>query len=432
MNEGGEPVLERTLSLPEVAVSGIGIILGAGVYALIGEAAALSGNALWMSFLFSALIAAFTGLSYMELSSMFTGASAEYEYTKRSFGDTLAFIVGIMVIMSGIVGASTVALGFAGYFGAFTNLPVLPAAIILLAVLSAVLVSGIRQSAAVAIVFTLIEAGGIVAMIAIGLPYIGSVDYFEMPLGIAGVFQASALIFFAYQGFEEIVKLSEETVEPERTIPKGLMIAVVVTVVLYMVVSISIVSIGGWEAVAGSKNPFAAVGETIFPGGGAAFTLIALFATANTALLMMLASSRIMYGMAKEGRFPRAFSRVSRKTRTPAYSALAVFVFSVAFCLLEDIKDVALIANFTLFFTFAVINAAVIALRFGMPERPRPYRVPFSIRKVPVPAVLGILTCLFFLSRMDPFILGIGIVITAAAAAGSYFFRPDRPGGNLS
>ncbi|WP_421909482.1 APC family permease [Methanolacinia petrolearia] len=419
------PALERTLSLPTVAISGIGIILGAGVYALIGEAASLAGNALWLSFLFSALIAAFTGLSYMELSSMFTEASAEYEYTRRSFGGTLAFIIGIMVILSGIVGAATVALGFAGYFSTFTGIPLLPVAFAVLVILSAVIFSGIKQSAAVAIVFTLIEAGGIVGMIIIGLPYIGSVDYLAMPLGIAGVFQASALIFFAYQGFEEIVKLSEENVEPERTIPKGLMIAVVVTVILYIAVSISIVSIGGYEAVAGSKNPFAMVAENTFSGGGTVFTIIALFATANTALLMMLASSRILYGMAKRKRMPGKFAWISPRTKTPVWSVAAVLLVSLVFLLPGEIRDVALIANFTLFFTFAVINTAVIVLRFKMPEKSRPYRVPFTIGKVPVPAVLGIFTCLFFLSVMDPVILGVGVVLTVVAAAGSYLF-PEK------
>lgn len=421
------PALERSLSLTAVAISGIGIILGAGVYALIGEAASLAGNALWLSFLLSALIAAFTGLSYMELSSMFTEASAEYEYTNRSFGGTLAFIVGIMVILSGIIGASTVALGFAGYFSTFTGVPLLVAAFAILIVLSAVIFSGIKQSAAVAIIFTLIEAGGIVGMIIIGLPYIGSVDYFVMPLGLAGIFQASALIFFAYQGFEEIVKLSEETLEPERTIPKGLIIAIAVTVVLYIAVSISIVSIGGWEMVAGSQNPFAAVAENSFSGGGAVFTVIALFATANTALLMMLASSRIMYGMAKEKRMPALFARVGKRTRTPVWATAAVLLVSLCFLSFGDIRDVALMANFTLFFTFTVINGAVIALRFKMPEKSRPYRVLFTIGKVPVPAVLGILTCLFFLSVMDPVIIAIGVVLTVAAAAGSWFFR--SPGG---
>ena len=419
------PALERTLSLPAVAISGIGIILGAGVYALIGEAAYLSGNALWLSFLFSALIAAFTGLSYMELSSMFTEASAEYGYTSRSFGGPPEFIIGAMVILSGIVGASTVALGFAGYFSTFTGFPLLPVACGILVLLSLVIFAGIKESAAVAIVFTLIEAGGIVGMILIGLPYIGSVDYLAMPLGIAGVFQASALIFFAYQGFEEIVKLSEETMEPERTIPKGLLIAIVITVILYIAVSISIVSIAGYEAVAGSKNPFAMIAERSFAGGGVVFTIIALFATANTALLMMLASSRIMYGMAKKNRLPQVFARVNPRTRTPLWSGVAVLFASLLFLIPGNIRDVALIANFTLFITFAVINAAVISLRFKMPEKERPYRVPFTIRKVPVPAVLGIFTCLFFLSVMDPVILGIGVVLTIAAAVGSYLF-PDN------
>ncbi|MBN2734861.1 MAG: amino acid permease, partial [Methanomicrobiaceae archaeon] len=386
--------LLRTLTLPEVTLSGIGVILGAGIYALIGEAASMSGNALWLSFAFSSLIAAFTGLSYMELSSMFPLAGAEYEYTKNSFGPSLAFVIGMLVILSGVLGASTVALGFAGYLNGFFNIPILPAAIILLILLSFILVAGIKQSTKVAIICTLVEAGGLVGIIIIGIPYIGSVDYLAMPLGLAGIFQASALLFFAYQGFEEIVKLSEETVEPEKNIPKGLILAIIITIILYLAVSISIVSIGGWEEVAGSPNPFAKIAGIAISGGYPLFTVIALFATANTVLLMLLSGSRIMYGMAKRSRLPESFARIHQKRKTPIVTIAVCCLLSILFLGLGDIRDVAYFTNFTLFVTFAVINTAVIALRFQMPEYRRPFRVPGSVFKVPAIPAAGLITCL--------------------------------------
>lgn len=420
------PSLRRTLTFPEVVISGVGVILGAGIYALIGEAAAVAGNALWISFILAALIASFTGLSYMELSSMFPGASAEYEYSRYPFGRSIAFIIGIMVILSGIVGAATVSLGFAGYFSGATGVPVLPVAVALLILLSIVLLAGIRPSAVFAIVFTLIEAGGLIGIIIIALPYLGSVDYFAAPEGIPGIFAAAALIFFAYQGFEEIVKLSDETVRPERTIPAALLMAIAVTILLYIAVSISVVSIGGYEAIAGSPNPFAAIAGQTFSGGHLLFTVIALFATANTALLMMLASSRIIYGMAEKKTLPAAFAYIHPGRRTPVVAIVGTVLISIVFLLPGNIRDVALIANFTLFITFIVINAAVIRLRQTMPETPRPYRVPGTVGNVPVPAVLGVLTCLFFLFQLEWEILLIGIVLIAGAAGAGWILSRKK------
>lgn len=395
------PALLRTLTLPEVTLTGIGVILGAGIYTLIGEAAAMSGNALWLSFVLSSLIAAFTGLSYMELSSMFPFAGAEYEYTKQSLGCLISFVTGVLVVFSGILGSSTVALGFAGYLNGLFDFPLIPAAVILIAGLSLIVFAGIKQSTKVAIICTLIEAGGIVGIILIGLPCLGSVDYLAMPLGIAGVLQASALLFFAYQGFEEIVKLSEETIEPEKNIPKGLILAIIATIILYIAVSLSIVSIGGWEEIANSQNPFAKVAGLAFPGGYTLFSAIALFATANTVLLMLLSGSRILYGMAKKGILPGVLASVHKKRRTPHAAIITVCIASIIFLGFGSISDVAYLANFTLFVTFAIINISVIILRFKMPDCRRPFEIKGTFFKVPVIPAAGLFTCLFFLYQLD-------------------------------
>jgi APA family basic amino acid/polyamine antiporter len=424
MAQSSPPTLKRMLTLPAVTISGVGVILGAGIYALIGEAAMTAGNALWASFIFSALIASFTGLSYMELSSLFPEASAEFEYTRHPFGDLPAFVIGMMVTLSGIVGAATVAFGFAGYLNGVTGIPIVVAAFLLILGILAVLLTGIKQSAAVAIAFTLIEAAGLVGIILIGLPYLGSVNYLEAPGGISGIFVAAAIIFFAYQGFEEIVKLSDEAIEPEHTIPKALILALIITITLYILVSISIVSIAGWEVIAGSPNPFAMVAAGVFPSGYLLFTVIALFATANTALLMLLSSSRIIYGMAKKGRIPAILGWVHPRQRTPWAAIALVVILSLLFLTLGNIRDVALIANFTLFVTFAVINAAVIALRFTDPLARRLYRVPGTVGKIPIPALLGILTCLFFLLQIGTEILLIGMGLVIVSFAIGWLTRP--------
>jgi APA family basic amino acid/polyamine antiporter len=416
--------LKRELGLWEVTLSGVGIILGAGIYVLIGEAAGLAGNALWLSFVLAALIAVFSGLSYAELSSMFPTAGAEYDYTARAFHPRLAFLVGVMVILSGVIGASTVALGFAGYFSAFTLLPHLPVAAGLILLLAFLTAWGIRESTRVAILFTLVEAGGLVGIILLGLPHLGSVDYLEMPAGLGGIFAGAALIFFAYQGFEEMVKLSEETREPQKTIPRGLMLALVITITLYLLVAVAAVSAVGYQRLAASPAPFTEIArDTLGSGGSTLFTVIALFATANTVLLMLIASSRITYGMARRGSLPLRLSLVHRTRRTPVAAILTIAAVSLAFLFLGDIYVVAQVTNFTLYVTFLVINASVIVLRFRSPDLPRPFRIPLSPAGVPVFAVLGALVCVFFLFQLDLFTLLVGAGLLTAALGASYLVR---------
>ncbi len=165
-------------------------------------------------------------------------------------------------------------------------------AIILLVVLTGLLAYGVKETARVAVIATLIEVSGLVIIIAIGLPHLGSVNYWEMPQGYNGLFAASALIFFAYQGFESMVKFSEETIKPETTVPKALILAIAISVILYVLVALSVVSVMGWQQLAVSKAPFAdIVSGTLGEEAAVIIAIVALFATANTALMSMFASS---------------------------------------------------------------------------------------------------------------------------------------------
>ena len=186
--------LKRTLGLFETTLYGVGIILGAGIYVLIGKAAGLAGNLTWAAFAIGALIAAFTGLSYAELSSLFPKAGGEYVYAEKAFNKRLAFLVGWLIVAGGTIAAATIALGFASYLSALIQAPVIATAIILILLLSLVNFWGIKESAMANIVATLVEAGGLVAIILLGLKYIGSVNYVELPpLGFTGLLSATAL-----------------------------------------------------------------------------------------------------------------------------------------------------------------------------------------------------------------------------------------------
>ena len=412
--------LKRELGLLEVTLSGVGIILGAGIYALIGEGAGMAGNALWLSFTISAAIAVFTGLSYAELSAMFPRAGAEYEYVKRGVGKRTAFVIGWLIILSGIIGASAVALGFAGYASALLGTDTAHAlfAAGLIIGLTLLLTRGIRVSALFAAVFTLVEIAGLLIIIAVGIPYLGEVGYLEMPLGFSGVLSAAALVFFAYIGFEDVVKLAEETRQPERNIPRGLLLAMAISILLYIAVSVSAVSVAGWETLAGSEAPFAVIaGQVLGSGGSLLLSGIALFATANTVLLMLLASSRITYGMADGGDLPAFLGHVHEMSGTPLLATFVVGAAACLFTLAGDIGFVAGLTNFTLFLTFSVINATVILLRVRFPGIHRPFTVPGSVRGIPLLPAAGVVASIALLVQLDWVVLGLGVVLVALGSA---------------
>lgn len=420
--------LKRVLGLFEITLSGIGIILGAGIYALIGEAAGLAGNAVWLSFAFSSLVALLTGLAYAELSSMFPRASAEYEYTAQAFSRFPAFVIGWLIIFSGVIGAATVSLGFAGYFQALTGAPLVPTALALVALLAVLIFTGVKQSARVAIAFTLVEAAGLFFVIIVGIPYLGRVNYLEMPFGISGVFQASALIFFAFIGFEDMVKLSEEAKDPEKNIPRALILAISASIILYILVALCAISVLGWEKLSASAAPFSDIAHAALgPNASLVISVMALFATTNTVLLMLLAASRIIFGMAESSSLPQILSSVHPRTGTPWVALILVTALCMAFVSLQDISFVANVNNFTVFLTFIVINAALIRLRYRKPEVVRPFRVPFSLGRLPILPVLGVAVNVFMMLQLSWPVIALGAGLTVLGGLAAHFLDRSVP-----
>lgn len=407
----GKSELKRELSLLEITLVGIGNILGAGIYVLMGKAAGLAGNMVWFSFLFAGITAALSALSYMELSSMYPRAGAEYEFVKKAFGERAGLFVGLLVVYFVVITSSAVALGFGRYFYSIFGYGNLLASISLFIFLSLIMVYGIKESARLAMSITLIELSGLLIIIYIGLPYLGTVNYFESP-SLSGVFEASALIFFAFLGFEDIVRLSQETKNAEKTTPKALLIAIFFTVLLYICVAVTSVSVLDYESLGLSSVPLADVAAVAF--GDNAFVLlswIALFSTMNTVLVVMLGGSRIVYGMAHAGSIPTIFSRVHESHQTPWVAIFGVAGLSILFMLLRDITIVANIANFMIFIVFFLVNISLIKLRYSEPERKRPFKVPFNIGQFPLLPSLGVISSVFLFSRLDAEVMGYGIFL---------------------
>lgn len=417
--------LKRALGLFECTVLGIGVILGAGIYALVGKAAILGGNAVWMSFVGAAVVAAFTGLSYAELASFIPRAGGEYHYARRAFGGFVAFGMSWMLLAGLAVASAAVALGFGGYLGALVGVETVTGAGIILVFSAVLLVWGIKESVVVATLATFLEVGGLVAVLWVGLPHLGEVDLFEMAQGWSGVGSAASLIFFAYIGFEEIVQLAEETRDPTRNVPLALVLSIGITTVIYVLVALSAISMVGWETLGASDSPLAEV----FVGHGTrvqgAIAVIALFSTGNTVLVLLMSASRLLYGMAEDGVLHTALATVGERRQTPWVATLAIAGISLATVVFfVEIERVASLTNLAIFVTFLVINAAVISLRFTDPDTERPFRLP-SLFGVPIPPVLGIVSVLGLMGQVSGATFAWGGVVGLVGAA-AWQVRPVR------
>lgn len=406
----GESELKKELNLLEVTLVGIGNILGAGIYVLMGKAAGLAGNMVWFSFLFAGATATLSAFSYMELASMFPKAGAEYGFVRRAFGERIGLFVGLLVIYFVAITSSAVALGFGRYFSNLFGNGYLKGTLGLFIFLSLIMIYGIKESARLAIFISLIEVSGLLIVIYTGFPYLGTVNYFETP-DLAGIFEASTLIFFAFLGFEDIVRLSQETKEAEKTTPKALLIAIFFTVFLYMCVAVTAVSVLDFRVLGLSGVPLADVVAVSL--GNKAFVFmswIALFSTMNTVLVVMLGGSRIVYGMSDSGSLPEIFSRIHPSYKTPWVAVLGVASLSALFVLFRDIAIVANIANFMIFIVFFMVNLSLIKLRYTDPGRNRPFKVPLSIGRFPLLPFLGALSTVFLFLQLSLEVMTYGLV----------------------
>ncbi|MEM3159570.1 MAG: APC family permease [Nitrososphaera sp.] len=429
--------LRKSIGLFQAVMYGTGLILGAGIYVLIGDVAGIAGNATWISFALAAAIAAFTGLSYAELSSMFPKSAAEYVFVKNAFGSNLfAFVAGWLIIFVAIVSAAAVAIGFAGYFASFVpQADRLLAAVALVAVLSAVNFIGIRESTWTNAVFAIIEVAGLATIIGAGLflgsP--GSTDYYEMPpsvtslpVAFGAIVGAAGLIFFAYFGFENLANIAEETKNARRTIPVALVVSIAVTTVIYILVAVSAVALVGWEALSQSDAPLAFAAEKAFGRVGVIMLAsIGLFATTNTVLMLLVAGSRIIFGMAADRALPFSLSTIHPKTRTPARAVIAAMVLTAAVVAVSSgrIDAVARVAVFGIFMVYTLVNLSLIWLRYKKPDLERPFRTPGTIGRFPILAGLGLATSLWMLTQFDWMTAAAGV---AAAGSAVLFYRPKR------
>jgi APA family basic amino acid/polyamine antiporter len=421
--------LKPRLGLFEATVSGVGVILGAGIYALVGEAAGVAGGAVWISFLVAAAIAMITGLSYAELSSMYPRAGADYEYTRRGLGARTGFVVGWLMILSNLVGAAAVALAFGGYLARFVALDAVVLALGAVVACTLLAFVGVREAVRVAVILTFVEAAGLVFVICIGLPDVGD-HALASGAGPSSLLSAAALVSFAFIGYGQVAALAEETRDAPRVIPRAIMLSILVTSVLYVLVAVAAVSAVGSARLAASDAPLAhvaavAIGEAAEDGIAA----VALLSTFNTVLLMLMASSRLLFGMASgdDPALPRFIAWIHPVVHTPARAIVICLVVAVGFTLSRDVGFAAGASNFAVFIAFIAVNVSLVVLRYRAPAMVRPFRVRGTVRGVPVLPVAAAATNLALLASLEREVLLTGGALFIVGLIAAELLRLWRP-----
>jgi len=383
----------------QMALYGLGSMLGAGVYGLIGKAAGEVGNAVWLAFVIALIAALLTALSYASLGSRYPRAAGAAYVTQRAYGfPLLSFMVGLALVCSGLTSIATQSRVFAAnliaLFG-FEGVSIAWVALGFLLILTGIVFRGIRESMWVNVLCTLVEASGLVIVIAVGISYWGSVDYLETPAApgndhaILLVMQGAVLAFFAFIGFEDMYNVAEEVREPQRTIPLGLITAMAAAAVLYIAVAITAVSVVSWQELSVAPGPITEVvsraAPLIHP---VVFTGITLFAVANTGLVNYVTASRLIYGMARQGLLPTWLGRVHAGRRTPHIAIAALFLILAPLALTGTIIELASATVLLLLAVFVVVNGSLFILKRRKGEKSGRFEIP---RLVPA---LGMVVCL--------------------------------------
>ena len=427
-----EPSLERVMGPGLLLLFIVGDILGTGIYALTGQVAKQVGGVVWLPFLVAFAVALVTAFSYLELVTKYPKAAGAALYTHKAFGiHFVTFLVAFAVMSSGITSASTASRAFAANMSNAFGLNLAGGSGITLvglafmALVAAVNFRGVGESVKANVVLTCVELTGLLIIIVIGLWAIGAGEgdvsrVTQFNTGERGaiwsVVAATTLAFFALVGFEDSVNMAEECKDPTRNFPRVLLLGLFITGAIYVLVSISAITLVSPEALGEGETPLLKVvqaGAPNFPLG--IFGFITMFAVANSALINMLMASRLVYGMSREGVLPRVLGHVHPTRRTP-YVAIA-FTSLLAFGLITFVGGVPQLGGTTallLLCVFTVVNVAVLVLRRD-PVDHQHFRTPTFLPFV------GALSCAFLVGpwtgrdpsqyRIAGVLLGIGVVL---------------------
>ena len=379
--------LRRRLGLPLLVLYGTGITIGAGIYVLIGAVAGHAGAYAPWAFVLAALVMALTVASYAELSTRFPVSAGEAAYVRAAFQSRLlSTLTGLLTIVVGVVASSAVTLGSAGYIAQFVDLPRPIIVVAVVVALGAVAAWGILESVLLASLFTLIEVGGLLAIIVAAV-------HAELPIAatlvqplpfeagtLSGIAFASLLAFFAFIGFEDLANVVEEAKVPHRDIPRAMVLTLVISTILYVAVAATAISAVSVERLAASPAPLSLVFREVAGISPATISAIAIVATLNTILAQMTMAARVIYGMARQGDLPGFAGRVHPRTATPLFATALIVATVIALALIFPLERLAESTSLATLVVFALVNLALLRLRHRQVPTHGPHvRVPLWV-----------------------------------------------------
>lgn len=434
----GEKGLKRVIGTPGLLLMGLGVIIGAGIFILTGVASAhYSGPALVISFAIAGTACLFTALCYAEFASMVPAAGSAYTYSYVTLGELLAWIIGWDLILEYLVIVAAVAVGWSGYLvdlltaiglnlpaqlinppgveGGLINLP----AVIIIGLLSMLLIKGTKESSRFNTVIVMVKLAVILIFISIGVNYINPANYHPfLPFGWSGVFKGAAIIFFAYIGFDAITTAAEEVKNPKRTFPIAIIGALIISTILYIVVTL----------ILNGMVPYYLFGETAAPVAFAlqrvgitwaniVISIGALAGITSVLLVGYFGQTRVFFAMSRDGLLPPFFSKLHKNFKTPINSILIVGIVAAVLAAFVPITDIAELVNIGTLAAFIIVSASVIVLRRQRPELERPFRTPL----VPLIPILAIIFCLFLVAEL-PTVTHLRFIIWLAIGLVIYYF----------
>lgn len=380
--------------MPVLTLYGLGNILGAGIYVLVGKVAGYSGDSTVLAFVIAMVIAGLTAFSYMELSSRYPESASVSVYLHKAFGNrTLSVAIGLALVLGGVASAAALSKGFAGYLGQVVAVPPLLASTGLLVILGLVAVKGIGESAKFAALFTLVETGGLLLVVWAGRAHLNAGELvaglqISPAVGLNGVLFGAFLAFYAFIGFEDMVNVVEEVKRPRVTMPLAILLSLVAATVLYMLVVLVSTAVVPAGELAGSSAPLSLVLSKVSAVNPTLISVIGIAATLNGVLVQIIMGSRILYGLANQGWLPKGLARVHRHYHTPVAATAIVTVVMIAGSALLGLVSLAQATSFLVLAVFMLVNVSLLVIKRREAAQPSTVRIPAV-----VPA-LGAVSCL--------------------------------------
>jgi APA family basic amino acid/polyamine antiporter len=405
--------LKRSLGLFDAFAIGLGAIIGAGIFVVAGVAASLAGPALLISLLIAFLVSAFTAVSFVHLASFIPREGGGYEYAHQMISPFGGFISGWMWLLSNVVTGAAVAIGFGSYLAVLVPLPVNLIAALACLGITAINYFGVSESARLNNILVVFKLLVLFLFVAFGILLIQGSNFSPFaPNGAMGVMEGASVIFFAFAGFGRIAMLGEEVKDSAKIVPRAIILALLVSALVYILVSWVAIGLVGSPALAGSGSPLADAASAEGPDMVTLMAIGALAATLSVLLTTLLGMSRISFAMARNGDLPSIMAKLHPKRRTPYIAIIILGLLMVGFALTTDILKAVAISNFGSLTYYMLANVA--ALRMNLRLRSK------------IISALGLLSCaglLVFLT-LEAWLLGIAALIIGAVL---FHFLRNRP-----